>query len=153
MHIKFLSRFFEMAHGKSEMLAWVQGQVNNIVENYILLHIAKHHPAYDTMPGNISHWENELATAMGIIVGTESSCSRAAIIKGVRHLLIDLEELDHNADVIRRKTWRKMKKEHIDQGSAGYKAAVDAFMKSINNIAILIAGTEPEAIDTFVSAI
>lgn len=154
MHIKFLSRLFEMAYGKSQLIEWVQDQVDNIVINYILIHIAKHNPAYDTMPENIPHWENELATAMGVIIGKEASCSRSAIIRGIRHLLIDLEELDRNADVIRRKTWSKMRKEHVDQGSPAYHDAVAALMNAVTiDMAQLIGGIDPDAIATFISAI
>lgn len=154
MHIQFLSRLREMAYGKSQMIEWVRGQVDNIVENYILIHIAKHNPAYDTMPENIPHWENELAAAMGVIIGKEARCSRSAIIRGVRHLLVDLEELDRNRDVIRRKTWRKMRKEHIDQGSPAYHAAVASLMGAVQtDMAPLIGGIDPDAIDSFISAI
>jgi hypothetical protein len=143
-----------MAYGKSQMIGWVQGQVDNIVENYILIYIAKHNPAYDTMPENIPHWENELAAAMGVIIGKEAACSRSAIIRGVHHLLVNLEELDRNRGVIYRKTWRKMRKEHIDQGSPVYHAAVTALMRAVQtDMAPLIGGIDPDAIDNFISAI
>lgn len=154
MRIRFLSQLFEMAYGKSQMIEWVQGQVDNIVENYILIHIAKHNPAYDTMPENIPHWENELAAAMGVIIGKEAACSRSGIIRGVRHLLVDLEELDRNQDVIRRKTWRKMRKERINQYSPAYNAAVTSLMSAVQtDMAPLIGGINPDAIDNFISAI
>ena len=153
MHIRLLSRLFEMAYGKAKMIEWVQAQVDNIVENYILIHIAKHNPVYSTMPGNLPHWERELRAAMGVIVGKESTCSRAAVKKGIRHLFIDLEELDRNSDVIRRKTCYKMEDEKVEQSSDAYKAAVSDFMKAVPTISELVSGIEPDDISRFVKGI
>lgn len=153
MHIRLLSRLLEMAYGKAQLVTWVQGQIDNIVQNYILLHIAKHAPVYDTMPEHIPHWENELMTAMSIIIGKESSCSRSAIAKGVKYLFCNSEELNHNADVIRRKTWAKMKKEHVDQKSSAYLNAVASFMAVVPRISELVSATEPQDIEDFVISI
>ena len=153
MHIRLISHFLEMAYSKKQFEEWVRGQVDNIVENYILIYIARHSPAYDTMPETIPHWVDELLTAMSVVIGKEPACSRPAIVKMIHRLLSEKEEIDHNADVIRRKTWRKMKKERVDQSGQAYAGAVASLMKSVSRIAELIGGTDPDAIEAFVESI
>lgn len=142
-----------MAYSKKQFEEWVRGQVDNIVENYILIHIARHSPAYDTMPETIPHWVDELLTAMSVVIGKEPTCSRPAIIKMIYRLLSEKEEIDHNADVIRRKTWRKMEKERIDQNSDAYKNAVHSLMGSVPRMAQAIGGTDIDALKQFVASI
>lgn len=153
MRIPLLRRLFEMAYGKSQLMACVQGQIDNIVQNYILLHIAKHAPVYDTMPQTIAHWERELRTAMGVIVGKKASCSKDAIIKGVHHLFEDIEELSRDPEVVDDKTWNKMADEKVSQESTAYKAAAASFMQEVPRIADIVGRAKPAEISAYISEI
>lgn len=153
MHIRLLSRLFEMAYGKAQLVTWVQGQIDNIVENYILLHIAKHAPVYDTMPQTIGHWERELRTAMGVIVGKKASCSKDAVIRGVLHLFKDIEELSRDPEVIADKTWNKMEDENVSQESSAYKEAAASFMQEVPHIAEIVGRAKPAEIAAYISEI
>lgn len=153
MRIRFLSRLLEMAYGKAQLVAWVQGQIDNIVQNYILLHIAKHAPVYDTMPQTIGHWERGLRTAMGAIVGKKASCSKDAIVRGVLHLFKDIEELSSDPEVIADKTWNKMEDEKVSQESDAYKAAASSFMQEVPHIAEIVGRAKPAEIAAYISEI
>lgn len=153
MHVRLLSRMLEMAYGKAQLIAWVQGQIDNIVQNYILLHIAKHAPVYDTMPQTIEHWERELRTAMGAIVGKKASCSKDSIVRGVLHLFKDIEELSSDPEVIADKTWNKMEDEKVSQESGAYKAAAASFMQEVPRIAEIVGRAKPAEIATYISEI
>lgn len=153
MRIQFLSRLLEMAYGKAQLISWVQGQIDNIVQNYILLHIAKHAPVYDTMPQAMGHWERELRTAMGAIVGKKASCSKDAVVRGVLHLFNDIEELSRDPEVIADKTWNKMADEKVSQESDAYKVAAAAFMVEVPRIAEIVGRAKPAEIAAYISKI
>lgn len=153
MRIRFLSRLLEMAYGKAQLVAWVQGQIDNIVQNYILLHIAKHAPVYDTMPRAIGHWERELRTAMGAIVGKKASCSKDAVVRGVLHLFNNIEELSSDPEVIADKTWNRMADEKVSQESDAYKEAAAAFMREVPRIAEIVGRAKPAEIAAYISKI
>ena len=153
MRVRLLPRLLEMAYGKAQLIVWVQGQIDNIVQNYILLHIAKHAPVYDTMPQTIGHWERELRTAMGVIVGKKASCFKDAIVRGVLHLFKDIEELSSDPEVIADKTWNKMEDEKVSQESDAYKNAAASFMQEVPRIAEIVGRAKPAEIAAYISEI
>jgi hypothetical protein len=153
MHIRLLSRLLEMSYKKKELLALAQGQVNNIIENYLLIHIAKHAPVRDTMAETLPHWENGLATAMGVLIGRTPALSRDAVLKAMRHLFIDLEELDRHPELILERVRRKMRLEQVPTGSLALRNALDAFMANVPQIAELVGTAMATPIDEFIERI
>lgn len=120
------SKLFEMAYDRQKYMNYLEGQIDNLVENWCL---CKYCSLYDTVNLNHEHWRDELAAIFKKSTRMKCTVSKQ---RAVHEQLIKKAELN-DVSVVNDILISKLKHEHIDT-----KYAYELVQLFINEIPTLI---------------